>query len=169
MELFDAIFTRRSIRKYRPGIVPENFIEDLLHAAMTAPSAGNKQPWHFVVIDDRSVLEEVPKFHPYSLMLHEASLAILVCGDENLQRGPGYFPLDCSAAVQNLLLAAHGKGLGAVWLGIYPKAERIQKMRELVRVPEGIVPFALVAVGHPAEPAQRLDRYDATRVHRNRW
>jgi nitroreductase len=169
MDLFEAIFTRRSVRKYVPGPVSESLIEELLRAAMAAPSAGNRQPWHFVVIDDRKLLDEIPKFNKYAEMLKEATLAILICGDERLERGPGYYPLDCSAAAQNLLLAAHGKGLGAVWLGIHPKEDRMVKMRDLVGVPDGIHPFALIAVGHPAEPAPRIDRFDPVRVHRNRW
>lgn len=169
MELFEAIFTRRSIRKYKKGKVSPDVVKDLLRAAMAAPSAANRQPWHFVIIEDRSILDEIPKFHPHSEMLRDAALAILVCGDLQKELRRGYFPLDCSAAVQNLLLAAHGKGLGAVWLGIYPREDRIGEMRKLLKIPEGIVPFALVSIGLPAEPGYAVDRYDETRIHRNHW
>ncbi|MFH1017119.1 MAG: nitroreductase family protein [Pseudomonadota bacterium] len=169
MDALEAIFTRRSIRKYAKGTVPGPVVTELLKAAMAAPSAGNKQPWHFVVIDDRQILERVITFHPSAEMLHETALGILICGDESLEKGKGYFPLDCSAAAQNVLLAAHAKGLGAVWLGIYPRQDRIAGMRELVGVPEGIVPFALISIGLPAEKAGPVERFDAGRVHRNRW
>lgn len=169
MEIFEAIFTRRSIRKYKKGTIPDNTIQDLLRAAMAAPSAGNRQPWHFVIVDDRKLLDRIPTFHPHAEMVREAALGILVCGDEKKELRKGYFPLDCSAAVQNLLLAAHAKGLGAVWIGIYPREDRIQEMRKLLKIPEGIVPFALISIGWPAEPSPAVDRFDESRIHKNGW
>jgi nitroreductase len=169
MDVWEAIFTRRSIRKYRKGTIPEETVRDLLRAAMAAPSAGNRQPWHFIVIEDRPILDQIPNFHPHSDMIRGAALGILVCGDEKKELKGGYFPLDCSAAVQNLLLAACAKGLGAVWIGLYPRTDRIEEMRKLCKVPEGIVPFALISIGHPAEPNQELDRFDPERIHKNVW
>jgi nitroreductase len=136
---------------------------------MAAPSAGNQQPWHFIVIEERSLLDEIPLFHPYSTMLKGAPLAVLVCGDLGMEKHKGYWVQDCSAATQNLLLAAHAKGLGAVWLGVYPLEERIAGVRELLGLPENVVPFAIVALGHPAEQKPPGERYDASRVRRNRW
>ncbi len=117
MEVIEAILTRRSIRKYSREKITDNQIEIILKAAMYAPSAMNQQPWHFIVIDNREKLNRIMEVHPYSNMLKEAGLAILVCGDERLQLSKGYWVVDCGAATQNLLLAAHGIGLGAVWLG----------------------------------------------------
>ena len=97
---------------------------------MAAPSAGNQQPWHFIVIDDREILSEIPKFHPYSKMLNEASCAIVVCGDVTLQRFEGYWVQDCSAATQNMLLMATELGLGSVWLGAYPREERVEALKK---------------------------------------
>jgi nitroreductase len=167
----EAIYKRRSIRKYTGQAVPGEDMEELLRAAMSAPSAGNEQPWHFVVIDDRGLLDQVPRIHPYAQALKSAPVAILVCGDPDLEarRGWGYWMLDCAAATENLLLAVAAKGLGAVWLGIYPDKERVEGMSRLLDLPPNIVPFALVPVGYPAEQKPREDRYRKERVHYNRW
>jgi nitroreductase len=136
---------------------------------MSAPSAGNEQPWYFVVIDDRDTLDEIPKFHPYSAMLQSATVAILICGDERLEVHRGFWVQDCSAATQNILLAAQAKGLGAVWLGVYPVEERVVGLRNLLGIPEDVIPFSLVSVGYPAERKPPADRYDKSRIHHNRW
>jgi len=168
MDAMEAILSRRSIRRYTSEKVSDHLIKELLEAAMNAPSASNEQPWHFIVIDDRKILEEIPKFHPYSSMLREAPLAILVCVDLNLGT-EGFLVQDGSAATQNLLIAAHAKGLGAVWLGVYPLKERISGMRKLLGIPERILPLALISVGYPAERISRVNRYQASRLHTNRW
>jgi nitroreductase len=168
MEAMEAILTRRSIRRYTSQPVSEERIEELLRAAMSAPSTNNGQPWHFVVIDDRKILQEIPRFHPYASMLREAPLAILVCVDRRINH-EGFLVQDGSAATENLLLAAHALGLGAVWLGIYPLEERISGMRKLLALPETILPLALISIGYPAEKKDKQDRYRAARVHRNRW
>ena len=121
-------------------------IQKLLRAAMSAPSAGNEQPWQFVVITERALLDEIPALHPYSSMLKEAQLAILVCGDENLESHKGFWAQDCSAATENLLIAAHSLGLGAVWLGIYPRKERVNGLRGLLGIPKHVIPFALISL-----------------------
>jgi nitroreductase/predicted Zn-ribbon and HTH transcriptional regulator len=169
METMQAILTRRSIRRFTAEPVSAADLETLLRAAMSAPSANDERPWHFVVLDDRELLDAVPRFHPYAQMLREAPLAILVCADRRLEQSPGYWVQDCSAATQNLLLAAHARGLGAVWLGVHPRPEREAGARELLKLPEPILPLALVAVGHPAERKLPEDRFSTERVHRNGW
>ncbi|GAG40403.1 unnamed protein product, partial [marine sediment metagenome] len=164
METIEAIHTRRSIRNYTDRPLSDEQIEVLLRAAMAAPSAGNQQPWQFVVIDERELLTKIQSFHPYSAMLKRAPMAILICGDLAAEKHKGYWVQDCSAAAQNLLLAAHGSGLGAVWLGVHPCEDRVAGMRDLLRIPDDKVPFALVAVGHPAEEKGRADRYDTAKV-----
>jgi len=144
MNTLEAILTRRSVRKYTDEKIAEADVNDLLKAGMYAPSANNRQPWQFVIIDDRKILDEIPKIHPYAQMIKGAPLAILVCADKKAQEMPGYYSQDCSAAVQNILLAAHEKGLGAVWLGVYPREERMEPLKRLVGTPEHIVPFALI-------------------------
>lgn len=165
----DAIFSRRSIRRYTSEPVPEEIVTKLLHAAMCAPSARNERPWHFVVMTDREILDEIPKFHPYSQMVKEASVAILVCGDLELEKSSGYLAQDCAAATQNILLEAHFLGLGSVWCGVYPREERMDGFRRLLQLPDHIVPFALVPVGYPAEERPQVERFDPTRIHKNRW
>lgn len=167
--MLETILKRRSIRKYKSESVPEDKVKQLLQAAMAAPSAGNQQPWHFVVINNRTKLDEIPKFHPYAQMVKEAPLAILVCGDTENEKHKGFWVQDCSAATENLLLAAQALGLGAVWVGVYPRDERVQGFRQLLNIPEGIMPFALVPVGYPAESKQPADRFDESRVHLNSW
>ncbi|MDY6845586.1 MAG: nitroreductase family protein [Chloroflexota bacterium] len=169
MNTLEAIFTRRSVRDFKHEPISEEDLNDLLKAGMQAPSARNEQPWHFIVIDDRELLHAIPKFHPYAKMLMDAPLAILVCSDHKLEAKRASWLLDCSAATQNILLAAHAKGLGAVWLGIYPDENRVNGMQELLSIPTDVHPVSLVAVGHPASMPEPEDRYKQERVHRNRW
>ena len=169
MDTIEAIITRRSVRKYTDNRVPEDLVKQLLRAAMAAPSAANEQPWHFVVITDRSIMAQVPSFHPHSHMLKEAALAILVCNDSSLELMKGRGVLDCSAATQNMLLAAHALGLGAVWLGIFPVEERMNGMRKLLNMPSRVMPVALVSIGYPDERLREEDRFKPERVHYQRW
>ena len=169
MNVLDAILSRRSIRKYDSQPVAIDEIEDLIRYAMYAPSAVNTQPWHFIIIDDKNVLEEIMKFHPHAGMLAHAAAAVLICGDENLAHTPAYWPVDCSAATQNFLLAAHGKGLGAVWLGIYPREERIKAMKTLIDLPAHVHPFSLISLGHTSDTKKIPERFKPERIHRNKW
>lgn len=167
MDTLEAIMTRRSVRDFKHDPVSKDDVQDLLKAGMQAPSAKNEQPWHFIVIDDPELLHAIPKFHPYSEMLWDAPLAILVCSELDLEKGRAV--QDCSAATQNILLAAHAKGLGAVWLGIYPNDKQVSGMRELLGLPEGIYPVSLIAIGHPASRPEPEDRFKEDRVHFNSW
>jgi nitroreductase len=164
MEAFEAILSRRSIRKYTDRSVSQDTVKDLLKAGMAAPSANNLQPWQFVVLTERSLLDAVPSFHPHAAMLKEAPLAILVCGEPESSR---YWQQDCGAATENILLAAHALGLGAVWLGLFPREDRVKGVRELLKVPEAIIPMALIAIGYAAEEKTPSDRYNEAKVHQN--
>ena len=168
MDAIENICTRRSVRHFGPNPVPDEEVDILLRAAMQAPSAGNAQPWHFVVITDRAVLDEVPKFHTSAEFIMEAPLAILVCADENVAR-PGRWQLDCSTAAENMLLAAHARGLGACWIGIQPDPVRIEGVNHLFGLPPQVHPLCLIAVGYPVEPLPIVDRYLPERIHVNRW
>lgn len=169
LDAIDAILTRRSIRKYRIEPLPDLVIYELLRTAMAAPSAGNEQPWHFVVIGDRDLLDSITQIHPHSQMLREAPVAVLVCGDPGLEKHKGFWVQDCSAATENILIAARAKELGAVWLGVYPRDDRVKGLRRLLDIPGGIMPFALIALGYPAEEMHRVDRYSVDRIHLDRW
>jgi len=169
MDAIEAIFTRRSIRKYLDKPVPEEIVEKLLAAAMQAPSARNQQPWQFVVIDDRAILAKIPAFMPNAAMVADAPLAILVCGDLALEKSSGYWVVDCAAATQNILLAAHALDLGAVWTGVYPREKRMDGLRQLLGLPEKVFAHSLVVLGYPAEQVQAVDRYRPDRIRRNRW
>jgi nitroreductase len=165
----NAILERRSIRRYTSEPVSDTDIAELLEAAMCAPSAGNEQPWQFVVITERRLLDKIPGFHPYAQMLYEAHTAILVCGDMRKDLHKGYWVQDCAAAVENILIAVTAKGLGAVWVGIYPRDDRVRALRELLDIPEHVVPFALIPLGHPAEEKPPANRFDKGRIHYNGW
>jgi len=169
MDAIEAILSRRSIRKYTNDPLPDLVVNEILRAAMSAPSAGNEQPWHFVVIRDRETLDRIPEVHPHAQMIKEAQVAVLICGDLGLEKHKGFWVQDCSAATENLLLAARAKGLGAVWLGIYPREDRVEGLRRMLEIPEGVIPFALVPLGHPAEKKPKEDRFNADRIHLERW
>jgi nitroreductase len=169
MDTLHAIHTRRSIRQYLDKPVPEELIQKLLAAAMQAPSARNQQPWHFVVIDERKTLVEITTFMPNAAMAANAPQAVLVCADLTLEKSEGYWVLDCSAAVENMLLAAHALGLGAVWCGVYPREPRMQGLRRLIGLPENIMPHNLVVLGYPGEQVPPEDRYRPERVRWNLW
>lgn len=167
--LVDTIRNRRSIRKYTAQPVPQELVTRLLEAAMSAPSAGNEQPWEFIVITDREVLQAITRVHPYSQMLKEAPLAIAVCGNLEREKYPGFWVEDCSAATENILLEAEEIGLGGVWLGVYPHDERVKELAELLGLPSSVVPLSIVALGYPAEKKAPAERFDPSRVHTNRW
>lgn len=165
----DFILSRRSIRKYTGEPVTDEEILSVLKAAMSAPSAGNQQPWHFIVIRDREILDRIPEFHQYAQMMRDAPAAIMVCGDESLEKFKGFWEQDCSAATQNALIAAHSLGLGAVWVGIHPVEFRVEQCRKLLDIPEGVIPFSVIPLGHPDEEKPPSERFEPSRIHYNRW
>ena len=170
MELYEGIISRRSIRNYTGEKVDEEIITSIIRAGMYAPSARNRRPWHFIVIDDRGIMKKIMEVHPYSSMLAEASHAIVVCGDKKLENGPGYYKLDCSAASQNMLLAAHSKGLGAVWLGVEPREERIKAVSNILGLPSYIVPVSIISIGKPKKyPSSLPERFEEKKIRRNNW
>jgi nitroreductase len=144
-------------------------IELLLQAAMYAPSAVNKQPWHFIVFRDMDTRQKIVDVHPNAGMLTQADVAILVCWDELLQHDEGYGPVDCSAATQNILLAAHSIGLGAVWVGIYPRRQRMEAIHNLFHLPDHIRPFSIISMGYPAEKKEKPERFIKSRIHHETW
>ncbi len=163
--VYRATLARRSIRQYTGEPVGQAQVRRLLEAAMAAPSASNRQPWHFVVVTERGTLNALAEAHPYAEMLLQAPLCIVVCGEtEN-----SYWVQDCSAATENILLAATEMGLGSVWLGVHPRAERERSVRDIVGLPPHYSPLCLIALGHPAEQKEPRTQYQEERVHRERW
>jgi nitroreductase len=163
------IFERRSIRIYTGEDVSDGSIKELLKAAMAAPSAGNQQPWDFIVVRDKMVLNEIPKFHQYAQMLKEAPVAIIVCGVLDREKHKGFWMQDCAAAIENILIEAQFLGLGAVWLGVYPKEDRVAGLKKLLEIPENVIPLAVISIGYPAESKEASQRYDEKKIHINKW
>jgi nitroreductase len=169
MEILEAIHGRRSIRKYTHEPVEKAVVEEIIRAGMMAPSAGNAQCWHFVVLRDRQKLEALSQNHVYASVVHLAPVAILVCGDLKLDKSGGYWVQDCAAATQNMLLAAHGMGLGSVWIGLYPREQRVADLRALLPLPDRIIPFSLLPLGYPDEEKDRVQRFNPRRIHFDKW
>jgi len=136
---------------------------------MAAPSAGNQQPWQFIVVRDPASRKKVSECSAYAHSAAEAPVAIVVCGDLSREKHQGYWMQDCAAAVENMLIEVTSQGLGAVWLGVFPRQDRVDYLRKYFNLPENIVPFAVIPVGYPAQELPPADRYDENRVHYERW
>ena len=162
----DIIFSRRSIRAYTDEPVSEADIQSLLEAGMAAPSASNRKPWHFVVVTDRDTLRALAAAHPFGKMIASAAVGIAVCGDPAIS---DWWVEDCSAATENILVAAAGLGLGAVWLGSHGRPEREVAIREILGIPELMGVLSLLSIGHPGEEKEARTQYDPARVHWGDW
>ena len=159
-----SIFTRISVRKYEDRHVEPEKITAMLRAAMQAPSATNQQPWEFYVITDKRTLEELSKVSPYAGMTKDAPAAIVSAYRKDCRR-PEYAQIDLSIAMENLWLETAELGLGGVWLGIAPNEERMEKVEEIVRMPDTLRAFAVFPFGYPAESRPQQDRFDPERIH----
>ncbi|MGJ8455315.1 nitroreductase family protein [Pseudothermotoga sp. U03pept] len=164
-----TIYQRRSIRKYQDKDIEEELILEVIRAAMHAPSAGNEQPWHFVVIKDRETKEKIVQSHPYAKMILKAPVAVVICADLTLVKFGEFWVQDCSAATQNMLLRATEVGLGAVWCGVYPDEARVTAFGRILNLPKNVVAFSLVCIGYPAENPEPVDRFKQERIHFERW
>lgn len=168
MDALETLFTRRSIRKYTDQPIGDAEVETMLKAAMLAPSANNKQPWHFIVVAQPERLKVIAGMHPYARMAAQARLAVVVCGDA--AGSPDYWVQDCAAATENLMLAARAIGIGSVWCGLHPREERKTPFKEYFTIPDGIEPFAVVVLGYPDQPFTEADnRLRPDRIHRDQW
>jgi nitroreductase len=167
----EFILGRRSIRVYAVGEVNEEQVRKLLAAAMAAPSAAAKNPWHFVVVRSRQTLSRIAMVLPQGQMLETAALGIAVCGDLNVAHDEqiSYLLQDCAAAIENLLLCAHILGLGTCWLAVYPREDRIKIVRENLSLPASIIPVSFVSIGLPGESKEAHTKYYSDRVHTEKW
>lgn len=168
-EVIDIIKKRRTIRQYTGEVVTDEQIRTLLELGFAAPSAHNFQPWHFIVIKDKEVIEKIAGFHPYAKMLPKAGCAIVACGDHEKQPMDGFIIEDTSAAIQNMLIGAESMGLSTVWCGIYPMEELVTPFRATLNIPEDVIPVGMVVVGHGDEEKPSNERYIEEKVHFNKW
>lgn len=166
-EKMKLLFERRSIRKYTEESIPKELIQMILEAGLAAPSAADRRPWHLTVITDRQTLDSLAETNPFGKMLKAAPVAILVCGDQSRMRegaGRDFWVQDCAAVTQNMLLAIQALGLGGVWLGQHPIEERQKGAKEVLQLPENLIPFCLIPFGYPAESKEARTRYEDSRV-----
>lgn len=162
----DILFSRRSIRKYIKGKeVEDEKVEYILKAAMYAPSANNKRNWEFIVVKNRDTLNKIMDVHPYAKMLETASMAVVVCGDLSDESGKLYWQQNCSAALENMMLAAKAKDLGTVWLGVAPREERMNEIIKLFNLPDNIKPLGIVVVGYPDGEPAAPERFEPNKIH----
>ena len=170
-EAYMNILSRVSVRRYTDTPVTDAEISAILHAAMSAPSGVNRQPWEFIVVDDPDLLTQLADALPYAKMAAQAPVAIVVCGDKGrFLEGidSNLWEQDLSAASQNILLAAHAIGLGGVWTCLYPHQERIYPVRRILNIPANLIPFNLIPIGHPATLHAPMDKWHPDRIHLNR-
>ena len=165
----ENIMTRASVRTYTAELVDSADVITLLKAGMAAPTAMNRQPWVFVVITDAARRAAMAAELPYCKMAATAPLLIAVCGDKAkfIEDAPEYWVQDCSAATENILLAAHAIGLGAVWTGVYPVQDRVEMVTKALGLPEGIIPLNIICIGHPDSDNPAKDKWDPAKVHYN--
>jgi len=160
------IFARKSVRTYLDKSVEKEKIDLLLRAGMAAPSGRDLRPWEFVVVSERSKLDSLAAGLPYAKMLAQAQQAIIVCGDSARS---SYWYLDCSAAAQNILLAAESMGLGAVWTAAYPYEDRMGVVRKYTSLPENILPLCVIPLGYPANKERAKQKFDEKKIHYNQY
>ena len=169
MDLLQAITTRSSIRRYTSEPVDEALLQTILNAGFCAPSADELRPWRFIVVRERATLGTVARGGMWTGMLAGAAVGIVIAGDTRAQRKEPLMIEDCSVAAQNMLLAAHGLGLGAVWCGFTHPSPMADTCRQALGLPGHVQPVAVLSIGHPAQQAYQRPRYDAAKVHHERW
>lgn len=168
--VYNNILSRTSVRAYQGKAVEKDKVEKLLRAGMAAPTAVNKQPWHFVVVADKKLLEALAETNTQADFTKDAPLAIVVCGDMTKAiegSGRDFWVQDCAAATENILLAAHAMGLGAVWTGAYPLEKRSFEMSKVLKLPETMVPLSMIVIGYPKGETKAKNKWDAQKVSYN--
>lgn len=166
-----TIYSRKSVRSFTKQEVSIELLEELARAGMAAPSARNLQPWAFVIVTDRSTLDTLAERLPYAKMLYEAPAAIAVCGDLSKagDSPEGYWVQDCSAATQNILLAAESMGLGAVWTGVYPRPDRVAIVKNVLGLPDNVLPLNVIPIGYPNGEHRPKEKFKPENIHWQHW
>jgi len=167
----EVILRRTSIRDFTGASVDKNILDTILRAGMAAPSAKNIQPWNFICIIDRKILNQLAGGLPYARMLYKSAAAVIVCGtpDKEDKELNDYWVQDCSAATENILLAVEALGLGAVWTGVHPRSIRIQTVKEILGIPDEVIPLNVIAIGVPAQRTLPKDKYNPQKIHWEKW
>lgn len=166
----NSIFNRRSIRAYKEKSVEDEKIEKLLRAAMQAPSAGNQQPWEFIVIREKDNLKKLSEMSPYSKCIEKAPLAIVLIADESKMRFPENWQQDMGASAENILIEAAELELGAVWLGAAPAEDRMNYIKEMFNLKESLKPYCVISIGYPdLQENKFVDRFDGKRIHYEKY
>lgn len=167
----EIIFNRRSVRKYKNIKVETEKINKLLKAAMQAPSAGNQQPWEFLIIEDKETLNKISHYSPYASFLNKSPLAFILLGNKKRMKFPENWEQDMSAATENILLEATFLELGSVWLGVAPSIERINFIRDFFSLEDYLIPFSIVSIGYPEDETANkfIDRFDMQRIHYEKY
>jgi len=171
-ETLKIIFARKSVRHFTDQDVSKEQLEMIVKAGMAAPTAVNMQPWSFVVVKERELLNQLAEELPYAKMLFQAPAAIIVCAipEWSIEEHPKeYSIIDCSAATQNILLAVESMGLGAVWTAAYPRDDRMKSVRRILHIPEKIIPLNVIPIGHPTGEDKPKDKWKPDRVHWDKW
>lgn len=169
MDIQEALLNRRSIRKYKNQKISKEDLNTMLKAAMYAPSAMNSQAWQFIVIDDKQILTETIKSIPYAEMLRQSAAAIIVCGASLVEKNESWLLQNCSAAIQNILLSAHGLGIGSCWIAIHGMDDVYRNIKTQFKLPENIVPVSLISLGYPDEVVTEEERFKQDKIHHNKW
>ena len=166
-KVLSTILNRKSVREYSDKEISQDIIDNLLKAGMSAPSSRDRRPWHFIVVSDKAILEELGNQLNTASCLKDANKAIIVCGDEDLSDNCWF--LDCSAAAQNILIAAESMGLGAVWTAVYPYEDRAEIVNKTFNLQKNIRALTIIPLGYPLNENMPKDKFDASRVHYDKW
>lgn len=168
-ETLKTIFNRKSVRSFEDKPIPKEIINILFRAGMAAPSAKNRQLWEFFLIDDRKILDDLSAKLPHAKMLVQTPAAIMICGDTEDKYESGFWDQDCSAATQNILLASESLGLGAVWIGVYPREDRVKIVQGIFKLPRNIVPLNIIPIGYPNETPEVINKWNPAKLHHNTY
>ena len=163
------IFKRHSVRKFRDEKVPDELIIQLLKAGMQAPSAGNFQPWEFIVVDKKEDKLAISKMHQFAKPAAGASHLIITLGNSNNSKFPQMIEQDLGACNENILLQATHERLGAVWLGFHPIEDRVLKLKEYLNIPDWCIPFSVICVGYPQKESNVKLRFDESKIHFDKY